>query len=372
MCNACTVPAANANANVTDAFAARMIDMLNGAAVTLMTSVGHRTGLFDAMAILPASTADEIARAARLNERYVREWLGAMVTGGIVRFDPAGGRYWLPPEHAALLTRASSQGNFGVSAQWIALLGSVETDIVNAFTHGRGVPYAAYGPRFHDVMAEESGQTVLAALHSHIVPLMPDLHQRLTDGLDVLDVGCGKGLALIELASRYPRSAFTGVDLSPDAIAAGRAEAQKRGVTNVTLTVGDAATFGVPASFDHIFAFDAIHDQSRPAAVLANIHRVLRRHGTFLMQEIKARTALADNIGAPLAPFIYTVSCMHCMSVSLANGGPGLGAAWGREQAVSMLKAAGFARIRVESLPHDLINDYYLTSREADAVRSAA
>lgn len=370
MCNSCTVSAAAADN--TNAFAARMIDMLNSSAVMLMTSVGHRTGLLDAMAILPASTVSEIARAARLNERYVREWLGAMVTGGIVRFDAASNRYWLPPEHAALLTRASSQGNLGVSAQWVALLGSVENEIVNAFAHGRGVPYSAYGQRFHDVMAEESGQTVIAALHTHIVPLMPNLDRRLTDGLDVLDIGCGKGLALIELAARYPRSHFTGVDLSSDAIAAGRAEAQRRGVTNITLSVGDAATFGVPASFDHIFAFDAIHDQSRPAAVLANIHRLLRRHGTFIMQEIKARTALADNIGAPLAPFIYTVSCMHCMSVSLANNGPGLGAAWGREQALDMLKAAGFARVRVESLPHDLINDYYITGREADAIRSAA
>jgi hypothetical protein len=123
-----------------EAFAERMLGTLNEAAVALMTSVGHRTGLFDAMAGLAPSTSGEIAAAAGLDERYVREWLGAMVTGGIVEHDPEAGTYVLPPEHARWLTRAASPENIAVTAQWIPLLGSVEDGIVESFERAAGCP----------------------------------------------------------------------------------------------------------------------------------------------------------------------------------------------------------------------------------------
>ncbi len=170
-----------------EAFAERMLGTLNEAAVALMTSVGHRTGLFDAMAGLPPSTSEQVAYASGLNERYVREWLGAMVTGGIVEHEPEGGTYVLPAEHAAWLTRAATPDNIAVTAQWIPLLGSVEDGIVESFEKGGGVPYSAY-PRFHEVMAEESAQTVVAALTSSILPLVPGLTERLEAGIDVLDL----------------------------------------------------------------------------------------------------------------------------------------------------------------------------------------
>jgi hypothetical protein len=143
-----------------EAFAEKMLDMLNGAALALMTSIGHRTGLFDTMATLPPSTSMQIAAAAGLHERYVREWLGAMVAAGVVEVDPASTRFILPAEHAAVLTRAAAADNMAVFAQYIALLGGVEDDIVECFKQGGGVPYARY-PRFHAVMAEDSGQSVL-------------------------------------------------------------------------------------------------------------------------------------------------------------------------------------------------------------------
>ncbi len=209
-------------------------------------------------------------------------------------------------------------------------------------------------------MAEESGQTVLGGLHKHIVPLVQGLRERLESGVRVLDVGCGAGLAMIELARRYPRSTFHGVDACDEAVAIGLRRAADLGVRNIDLRVGDAATHGEPAAMDVVTAFDAIHDQARPAAVLANIRRVLRPGGTFLMQDIRARSLLKDNLDHPLGTFLYTISCMHCMSVSLAGGGPGLGSAWGREVALSMLADAGFGDVKVHELPHDAINDYYV------------
>jgi 2-polyprenyl-3-methyl-5-hydroxy-6-metoxy-1,4-benzoquinol methylase len=353
-----------------EAFGQTMVDLLNQASLALMASIGHRTGLFDVMASLPPSTSARIAHEAGLSERYVREWLGAMAVGGIVEHDPDLSTYALPPEHAAWLTRSASPNNLAVTAQWIAVLASVEDSIVDAFRHGRGVPYAAY-LRFHQVMAEESAQTVVAALHDHILPLVPDLIDRLDQGIDVLDVGCGAGRALIQLASTFPRSRFTGYDLSDEAIDMARAEAHRLGLTNVTLEARDLADMEEIQTYDLVTAFDAIHDQARPGDVLRGISLALRPGGLFLMQDISGSGHLHEDHDHTLGPFLYTISCLHCMSVSLAGGGPGLGAMWGKRTALAMLEQAGFRDVRVETLPHDPINFYYIATKD-DAWRDDA
>jgi SAM-dependent methyltransferase len=343
-------------------FGERAFQIINDGALALMVSLGHRTGLFDSMAGLPPSTPGEIARAAGLSERYVREWLGAMVTGGIVEHDALMDKYHLPAEHAASLTRASSPNNVAVTAQWFAVLAAAEDALVDAFRHGRGVPYDAF-PRFHAVMEEESRQTVVGGLTSHILPLVDGLVSRLESGIDVLDVACGSGGAAIALAEAFPASRFTGVDQSREAIAAGRAAIASRQLENVGFLQGDVADLWLEGVFELITAFDAIHDQARPSLVLERIHAALRPGGVLLMQDIAGHTRLADNLTHPLGPFLYTISCMHCMSVSLAAGGPGLGAMWGKEQALDMLTAAGFRNVRVATLPHDPLNFYYIAVR---------
>lgn len=344
------------------AFSERVLQIINHGSLALMIGIGHRTGLFDTMARMPPASAGAIAHAARRSERYVREWLGAMVTGGIVHYDEPSGTFTLPVEHALCLTRGASPNNMAVTAQWISVLGSAEDAVMDAFEHGRGVPYSAY-PRFHEVMAEESEQTVVAALVEHILPLVPGIQARLADGIDVLDVACGSGRAMIRLAQAYPASRFTGIDVSREAVSAATSQALRQRLPNVRFVQGDAAELNRIGTFDLITAFDAIHDQSRPAQVLSRIHGSLRSRGALLMQDIAGHTRLADNREHPLGPFLYTVSCLHCMSVSLAAGGPGLGAMWGREQALEMLSAAGFDSVVVETLPHDPINYYYIAAR---------
>lgn len=343
----------------TDAFAEKLTQVINHAGLALMLSLGHRSGLFDAMSRLPASTSDEIAVEAGLSERYVREWLGAMVTGGIVEHDPRRMTYRLPPEHAAYLTRASTT-NLAAGMQFIAVLGGVEDEVLAAFRHGLGVPYSSY-PRFHEVMAEESAQTVVAGLTEYILPLVPGLTERLTRGSDVLDVGCGSGLAMIHLARRFPRSNFVGYDFSAEAIARANEEARRQQLTNVRFEVRDAAAMEDRERYDLVTAFDAIHDQAKPGEVLKNIRRSLRPGGIFLMQDIAGSSHVHRDCDHPLATFLYTISCMHCMSVSLAGGGPGLGAMWGKETALTMLRAAGFQKTLIESLPHDVMNYYYVS-----------
>ncbi len=344
-----------------DAFGATLADTINRAGLALMISLGHRTGLFDTMARLPAATSDAIATEAKLSERYVREWLGAMATGNIVEFDPDQRTYRLPAEHTALLTRAATPNNFAAAMQWVAVLGHVEDAVADAFRHGRGVPYSAYH-RFHEVMAEESAQTVVAVLFDQILPLVPGLMDRLATGIDVLDIGCGSGRALAAMAARFPRSRFTGYDASPEGIAAAAAEAKKRGLANLRFAVQDVAALPERGAFDLVTAFDAIHDQAQPDAVLRNVAAALKPGGIFLMQDISGSSHVHLDKSHPFGPFLYTISCMHCMSVSLANGGPGLGAMWGKDVALRMLAAAGFGPVRVESLPHDPLNFFYITT----------
>jgi len=342
-----------------ETFAERMVDVLNDGALALMTSIGHRTQLFDMMAVLPPSTSEQIAETAGLNERYVREWLGAMVTGRIVNYDPGEGAYHLPPEHAASLTRAATPDNMAMFMQYIPLLGSVEDGIVASFRNGGGVPYSAF-PRFQQVMAEDSGQTVAAALVDTILPLVPGLVESLHTGIDVLDVGCGRGRALNLAAQAFPNSRFIGYDFSEEGIEAARAEAEGMGLSNARFEIKDVAGLDEVGQYDLITAFDAIHDQTKPAVVLEIIARALRPDGTFLMQDIAGSSHVQNNLDHPIAPFLYTISCMHCMTVSLAEDGEGLGTMWGEEKALEMLAEAGFTSIKVKQLPHDFQNNYYI------------
>jgi SAM-dependent methyltransferase len=358
MCLLCKTP----DPSKVDAFGGRLLNILNDAGLALMISLGHRTGLFDTMSTLPPADAATIAGVAKLNERYVREWLGAMTVGHIVNHDAIAGTYHLPPEHAALLTRASSPNNMAAFMQYPAVLGQVEDQIAECFRQGGGVPYSDF-KRFHDVMAEDSGQTIVAALFDHVLPLVPALVARLEGGIDVLDLGCGRGIALAALARRFPRSRFLGIDFSEEAIRWARSQVEEDCLINLRYEVRDAATIDYENAFDFIATFDAVHDQARPDRVLANIARALRPDGVYLMQDIHASSTHRGDMDHPAGPLLYTISTMHCMTVSLAVGGMGLGTMWGRETAQRMLREAGFTKIRIERLAHDFQNDYYIVQK---------
>lgn len=345
-----------------EAFAERVARMLDDGAAAVLIGLGHRAGLFTVMAGSPPATSAAIAARARLNERYVREWLAAMTTARIVDYDAPSRTYHLPPNHAACLVPDAPLGNLAVFGQHVALMGQVADPTLRCLRDGGGLAYDDF-PCFHAMMEEDSAQTVTAALFDHILPLVPDLDDRLAAGIDVLDAGCGRGSALRALAARYPASRFTGYDLCPDAIAHARDAAAAAGLANLRFEARDLSAYDERARLDLVTSFDAIHDQKDPAALIRALHAALRPGGIHLIQDIGGSAELENNLDFPFATFLYAMSLVHCTPVSIGQGGAGLGTMWGWETAEAMLRAAGFAAVERHVLAHDPMNVWFVARR---------
>jgi len=348
-----------------EAAAGKVMSIYAGAMLNYMIDIGHRTGLLATAAQGPG-TSEELAARSGLTERYVREWLGAMVTGGIFEYDPATKTYSLPPAEAAVLTGGPLP--LATIAGLQTHLGKHVHEVARAFREGGGVPYSAYRPEFTDLM-DAIGRTLYdTALVDGYLPLVEGLTDQLETGAVVADVACGTGHALVVLARQFPASRFVGIDLDEGAIARARAEASGAGLTNVRFEVADAARIGFTDEFDAVLVFDAIHDQVDPAAVLRGIHTALKPGGAFLMKEPRAADNLEDNVGNPFAPIGYGISTLHCMTVSLAHDGAGIGTMFGVQLACRLLAEAGFEDTAVLDAPGDPTDAVYV-SRKAGGAR---
>ena len=197
-------------------------------------------------------------------------------------------------------------------------------------------------PRFQALQAEESAQIHDAGLIDVTLPLVDGLVDRLRSGIDVIDVGCGHGHAANLIADAFPASRSPG-STSPSKASPRRGPRRTSFASRTSrFEVRDALSLE-PASYDLVTAFDVIHDLPRPAETLAAIHAALRADGIFLMVDIAASSQLHENLAHPLGPALYTASIFHCMTVSLANDGPGLGTMWGRADGA---RAAARGRLR--------------------------
>lgn len=342
-----------------EAFGGHIMQILGGGLLSLMVDIGHRTGLF-AAATGGWATSDQLAARAGLTERYVREWLGAMTAAGIIEYDQSAGTFLLPPEHACMLTSPTGVGPLAVTT---TIMAKHVPQIVRAFCEGGGVPYAAFGPEWTDAWDAVGRGVYDTMLVGEYLPLAPGLSEVLTAGAQVADIACGTGHALIVLARAFPASTFTGYDLDEHAIARAQAEAAGAGLTNVSFEVTDVARLTATAHFDVIFVFDAIHDQAEPGAVLAGISQALVPGGLLFMREPHAADTLAENLASPMAPVLYSVSTLHCLTVSLAHDGAGIGTVFGEQQARRMLADAGFAEPDVRPAPGNPLGAVYVTRK---------
>ena len=351
----------NLEDDVVAAFGERVFGWYTGGFVTLMIDLGLRTGLFEAATRGPA-TSRELAARAGLEERYVREWLGAVATAGIFTYDPAAETFTLPGEHAVCLT-GGDERNLAPMSQITSHLATYVGRVANAFRHGGGVPYSEYRPEFTDVMDALSRPVFDGILIKNVLPLVAGLSRQLDAGTLVADVGCGTGHTTNLLAGAFPRSRFVGYDLAEDAIARAQAEAASEGLANATFEVLDVTRLPLDPPLGAAFAFDAIHDQADPAGVLARVFQALVPGGVFVMFDVRASSHLERNIENPMAPWLYAVSTLHCMPVSLAAGGAGLGTVWGEELALEMLADAGFVDLEVHEVPGDPLDSVYVARK---------
>lgn len=365
------------NSDATDKqppFSKTMTDILNYGSLNLAMAIGYRTRLFDFMDESDSfQSACEIAEKTTLNERYIKEWLGIMVCGGIIELavDQNGEElFHLPKEHGNLLARRAGNSNLGVYTQEIPLLTQCALEhVVQGFYSGKGVDYRHY-PKFQSFMSQLANAKHARVLVKEFLPAVDagKMLEKMKSGIEVCDLGCAEGIALILMAEAFPQSNFLGMDISEEAIEKAAASAGKKGLKNARFIKIDAADLKdnreFRYSFDYVTAFDAIHDQTRPLESLHGIHSILKTGGCFSMIDIAASTHLLQNKEHSMGAFLYTVSLMHCMPVGLVDGGTGLGMMWGREKAIQMLELAGFQKIEIQEIPNDSFNLHFFCRKE--------
>jgi ubiquinone/menaquinone biosynthesis C-methylase UbiE len=317
-----------------------------------MIYIGDRVGLFKAMAGAGPLSVAETATKTGLQERYVREWLSAMAAAGIVEYDTATERFTLPEEHAAVLADENSPSFLAGFFQNTPAMMTTAPRVAEAFIKGGGVPFSECGP---DVIAgiDRSNR---AQYQYHLVkrwlPTMPEVVARLEAGARVADIGCGSGYPSVLMAQAFPQSRFYGFDVSEESLERARADAQKKGVADRVEFLRISAT-AIPETpkFDLITSFDTIHDMVNPRGALRAIRRALADDGTYFMVEPKAGDTLAENLN-PMGAMMYSMSTLHCLTVSLAHGGEGIGTAIGPRKVRELVEEAGFTRLRRLPIEH--------------------
>lgn len=349
-----------------EAFDERVLAALDGGALALMLSIGHRTGLFDVLADLPPATSEAIASRAGLCEGPVRAWLGALAGVRVIDHDARAGTYHLPPEHAASLIRAARPGNLAETCRWISLLGTLEDEVVDCFANGGGLsPTAAED--FDGVLAEASDRMVVALLDRLIPSVGRGRLAGQAGGIDVLDVDCGGARALCRMAEAFPECRFVGYDRSESAVYAARRRARSLGLSNACIEVRDFAALADAARFDLVTVFGGLPEADRSERILAQIARALRPGGTLLVQEHAGARPIQGGGGLGRAASAGALlSCLHGLTASLVRDGADLGAAPDVEAPARRIRRAGLEPVEHHAVLRDPLHRYTLARRPLD------
>ncbi len=330
----------------TKEFVGKMFQDMAGAMTAGLVYIGVETGLFRAMAGQAPMNAGQVAKLSGLQARYVEEWLKGLVCAGYIEYEPEMQTYHLPEEHAFLLASDDTDHFAGGLFHFAPVLLGVAPKVADAFVNGGGVGFHEYG---------EHGMVALDLINrgnyehrfaSHWLQTLPEVVERLEAGAEVLDVGCGTGRVSMALASAFPNSKFRGVDLDAASVRQASDTAAARGLAGrVEFVAQPIGELDEDQRYDLITACDCIHDFSAPAQTLGEIRARLKSDGTLFVVEPMAADKLEDNIN-PIATMFYGFSVFHCMTQSLADGGPGLGTCMGPAQTKALLNEAGFNRFQ--------------------------
>jgi 2-polyprenyl-3-methyl-5-hydroxy-6-metoxy-1,4-benzoquinol methylase len=326
-------------------FLGQITNDLGAAMLGALTYIGDRLGIFKALPPGQWLTSEELARRTGFSERCLREWLGAMAAAGYVEYEPANRAYMMPPEHALVLANEDSPLFMGGFIQMVVPNVTMAPRVADAFRTGTGVPQSDYPPETFHAMERSSAGMYRHRLVRKWLPAMPQVVEALNAGATVADVGCGSGRAAIALASAFPHTRVYGYDVHPVSIERARVSAEEAGVADrVTFEVRDGIRLP-EARFDFVSTFDVVHDAADPVALLRAIRRSLKPEGTYLMVEMNVSPNVEENLNAK-GRMMYSISTLYCMTVSLAEGGAGIGAMMGEPKAREFATEAGFRNFR--------------------------
>jgi 2-polyprenyl-3-methyl-5-hydroxy-6-metoxy-1,4-benzoquinol methylase len=341
-------------------YAKLVFGALGGAMTSAMIYLGDRLGLYRALAGSEPMTSEELAKKTGLSERWLREWLHAQGAAGVLAHHGAG-RFGLSTEGEAVLANENHPAfGAGFFSQLPQLVGVAEK-LPEAFKTGIGLPYDAFGPEGARGIERGIAPWFRALLVPFVLPRV-GVVERLRAGAAAADVGCGAGVALLEMAKAFPKSEFHGYDISQHALARARENCKQAGVSNATFH--DAARDPLPsdARFAFVTTFDCLHDMTHPESVMRAIRGALAPDGTWLIADIKAHASYEENVEKnPMAAMMYGTSVISCMSSALSEpGGLGLGTlGFHTELARKMVREAGFNGFEVLDLGHP-VNAFYV------------
>ena len=328
-------------------FTAKVFDDLSGAMASGLAYLGTRTGLFRAMSGRGPMTLHDVVRESGLQPRYVEEWLSGMVCAKYLEYDPAVETFELPEEHAFMLASDGSDHFIGGLFYAIPMMLGVAPRVAQAFVEGGGVPFKDYGVDGIEAIDLMNRGLYEQRFASYWLKSVPDIYDQLVSGGRVLDFGCGTGRVTLALASAFPNSEFIGLDADLGSIQQAQAYSEEFDhggkVRFVCQRVDD---FSQDQGFDLIAACDCVHDLADPTGVLTTLKGLLNPAGTLFVVEPKVADRLEDNIHS-IGALYYGMSVFHCMTQSLAEGGPGLGTCMGPARLEALVKSVGFTRFEV-------------------------
>src|SRR5690348_2538564 len=326
-------------------FVVRTLSDLGGAASVALVHIGDALGLYKTMHAKGPMTVAELAAAAGVDQRYLREWLSHQAASDYVAYDPATAKFSLPAEQAMVFAIEDSPVNLIGAFETMAVLLGNQEKVKPAFRTGEGVAWGDQAGCLFCAVA----RFFRPGYHNHLVkswlPALDGVVAKLETGAKVADVGCGHGWSTMFMAKAFPNSQFTGYDFHAGSIASAEAHAAEHGLPNLRFEVGSAKDFA-GGDFDLVTCFDCLHDMGDPVGAAAHVRRSLKPDGSWMLVEPMAGDRLEDNLN-PVGRLYYAASTMVCVPTSLAQEvGAALGAQAGEAKLREVIAAGGFSSVR--------------------------
>lgn len=343
-------------------FGQKIFSDMAGSMAAGLCYLGNTTGLFTLMAHQGPLILEQIISNSKLQPRYVEEWVKGMVSCGYIEYNPTESTYEFPDEHAYLLASKGTDHYAGGLFHIVPPLLSVAPQIAEAFIKGGGVPFDDYHHEIIEAIDLINRGNYDRRLVSYWLKSIPGLIGKLNTGSNVLDVGCGVGRVLIKLAEEFPNSEFLGIDLHEDSIARAKTSADEHQVSSrVKFIQQNIFDLQEDLGFDLVTLCDCLHDVTHPEEMLQEIQKRLNDDGALFIIEPKVADNLEDNCNN-IATMLYGFSIFHCMTQSLAEGGPGLGTCMGPKKAESLVRNAGFSHFEILDIKSQ-VNLFYLARK---------